>query len=220
MSHSHAEEAEHQSQHAHDPFDRRVALTMVIIAAMLAAVKVAGHRASVEALLRQIQANVEHTHESDTWAFFQAQKIRQHQYQSQIDLLTELSREGKFSSQAQERIKNWTNQVDKYKSKAEDLDKEANGHKAKGIALRERSEEMHHCSDFFDLGEMGIEIGLVLCSLAILARQRYFWYGGIGLAAVGLVVALIGLLPAKHAKEHGGEKEASRPAMARSIDAC
>ena len=70
------EEAEHAAHLAADPFDRRVAMSMVVIAAILAAVKVQGHRTHNETLQYQIDANVAHTQESDQWNFFQAKKMR------------------------------------------------------------------------------------------------------------------------------------------------
>src|SRR5262245_12899445 len=78
MTHGHAhEEAEHASHHAFDPFDRRVAMSMVVIAAVLAAVKVLGHRTHNDTLAYQIKAGVAHTQESDQWNFFQAKKMRE-----------------------------------------------------------------------------------------------------------------------------------------------
>ncbi len=78
MSHgSPHEEAEHAAHHASDPFDKRVAMSMVVIAAILAAVKVLGHRTHNETLQYQIKANVAHTQESDQWNFFQAKKMRE-----------------------------------------------------------------------------------------------------------------------------------------------
>src|SRR5437588_9965716 len=71
------EEAEHASHHAADPFDRRVAMSMVVIAAILAGVKVMGHRTHNETLAYQIKAGVAHTQESDQWNFFQAKKMRE-----------------------------------------------------------------------------------------------------------------------------------------------
>ena len=78
------EEAEHAAHHAADPFDKRVAMSMVVIAAVLAAVKVLGHRTHNETLQYQIMAGVEqskagtyHTQEADQWNFFQAKKMRE-----------------------------------------------------------------------------------------------------------------------------------------------
>src|SRR5262245_7877883 len=85
MAHGHAhEEAGHATHHAHDPFDRRVAMSMVVIAAVLAAVKVLGHRTHNDTLAYQIksgvaqsQAGAYHTQESDQWNLFQSKKMRE-----------------------------------------------------------------------------------------------------------------------------------------------
>ena len=77
MAHGHPhEEAEHVQHAAHDPFDRRVAMSMVVIAAILAAVKVLGHRTHNDTLAYQIKANVAHTQASNDFAFFQAKRQR------------------------------------------------------------------------------------------------------------------------------------------------
>src|SRR5437763_585857 len=52
-------------------------MSMVVIAAVLAAVKVLGHRTHNETLAYQIKAGVAHTQESDQWNFFQAKKMRE-----------------------------------------------------------------------------------------------------------------------------------------------
>src|SRR4051812_15853939 len=96
MSHGHAsQEGEHASHHAHDPFDRRVAMSMVVIAAVLATVKVIGHRAHNDTLAYQIKANVAHTQESDQWNFFQSKKMREVLAKLEAELmLQEASRGG------------------------------------------------------------------------------------------------------------------------------
>ena len=68
------DEAEHASHHAQDPFDKRVAMSMVVIAALLAMVKVLGHRTHNDTLAFQIEAGVHHTQQSDQWNFFQAKR--------------------------------------------------------------------------------------------------------------------------------------------------
>src|SRR4051812_35779570 len=85
MTHGHVhEEAEHASHHSGDPFDRQVAMTMVVIAALLAGVKVQAHRTHNETLIYQIKAgdyqskaNSAKTSASNLWSFFQAKKMRE-----------------------------------------------------------------------------------------------------------------------------------------------
>src|SRR5712692_8907351 len=69
------EELSENTEHAKEPFDRKVAVTMAIIAASLAIVSVLGQVFATEELLAQQQA-------SDKWAFYQAKSIRR--YESDI----------------------------------------------------------------------------------------------------------------------------------------
>ena len=52
---------------------------------------------------------------------------------------------------------------------------------------------MHHLGDRYDMAELGVEIGLVLCSLAVLTKRRGFWYAGMLCGAVGVVLMGVGL---------------------------
>jgi len=53
----HLEHAEHAQHAAHSPFDRRVTMTIAIIAAMLACVTLLSHRAHNETLALEIEAS-------------------------------------------------------------------------------------------------------------------------------------------------------------------
>ena len=46
-----------------------------------------------------------------------------------------------------------------------------------------------HRADRFDLGELGVELGLVLCSVAILTKRSLFWLIGMNATLVGVAVA-------------------------------
>src|SRR2546423_12274242 len=77
------EELEEHVHHAHDPFDKTVAGTMAIIAALLAVVSVLGQHFQAEELLNQQRA-------SDQWAFYQAKDIRRYAAQVAEDTLAQL----------------------------------------------------------------------------------------------------------------------------------
>lgn len=241
MPHEHAphEEAEHAAHHSQDPFDKRVAMTMVVIAALLAAVRVLGHRSHNDTLSYQIEANVHHTQESDQWSYFQAKKNRQYLYESQADLLTllapgdgkdlpadadllavaavkeeakpapkkkkkgGLSEEGKqqveelikkkeLSREAAVRIVTWKEQAKQYRREADAIEANAKLQQEEAKNYQKKSEHKHHQSAFFDLGELGVELALVLSSVAILTKRPPFWYGGMAVGALGLVVVAIG----------------------------
>ena len=85
-THEHLEQAEHAGHgggHAIDPFTLRVAMTMAIIAAVLAAISLLGHRKHNEALQRQGNANRMRTESaayevksSNQFAWYQAKRAR------------------------------------------------------------------------------------------------------------------------------------------------
>src|SRR5262245_51478194 len=80
----HLEETEHAQHAAHDPFDKRVAMTMAIVAAVLACVTMLSHRAHNRTLQLQLKATDEFTMASNTWNQFQSQKNRQYLYETQL----------------------------------------------------------------------------------------------------------------------------------------
>src|SRR5271157_1460501 len=68
----------------HDPRLVPVTLSMAILAVVLAAISLLGHRTHTEELLLQNKA-------TDQWAYFQAKNIRRHTYELFLDLLSVLN---------------------------------------------------------------------------------------------------------------------------------
>src|SRR5262245_52433706 len=97
MSHGpehHIEHAEHAQHAAHDPFDRRVTVSIAVVAAVLAAITMLGHRAHNEtlrllgeALEFQTKAGINHSKAANKWALYQAQNIRGHMYLAMANML-------------------------------------------------------------------------------------------------------------------------------------
>ena len=82
------EELHEHAEHARDPFDKRVAATMAMVAAALAFVSVAGHFYTTRELINQQLA-------SDQWAWYQAKSIRRY--------VSEFARDTMTGSQGRER---------------------------------------------------------------------------------------------------------------------
>ena len=227
------EEAEHAAHHAIDPFDKRVAMSMVVIAALLAGVKVLGHRTHTDTLSYQIEANVHHTKESDQWSYFQAKKNRQYLFEAQADLLTYLGRKGGavpvdfreeeaaadapkekakpekkqkkgeltpedekdvvrlqemgLPRDSAERIVTWRSLARTYSKDAREIEKEAKDLQIEARSLQKKAQHKHHQSFYFDVGELFVELAIVLSSVAILTKMKSFWYGGMVVCLVGLV---------------------------------
>ena len=188
------EHAEHAAHAAHDPFDKRVTVSIAVVAAVLAAVTMLGHRAHNETLRYQTEASIEHSQSFNRWAAYQAQNIRKHMYDALATHLVSAG-PGKDVPEAQKVVKDWRDKSEEYeKVKLPQWRKEAEAFESKGKTAQEKSHEAHAKGERFDLGELGLQLGVVLCSLAILSKQRGFWYAGLGCSALGLAVALTGVL--------------------------
>jgi hypothetical protein len=188
-THEHLEEAEHAEHAAHDNFNRNVAMTMAMVAAVLAAITMLSHRSHTETLRLQTLANIRHTQASDMWNFYQAKNIRNHEYTSFLEMTASLAKDPAGAERRKAAEKKWTDQVEKYKTELPDIEAKARKLEKEADDFQKQSGSVHHQADRFDLGELGVELGLVLASLAVLTRRRAFWFSGIGIAVVGTVVS-------------------------------
>jgi hypothetical protein len=101
----------------------------------------------------------------------------------------------------------WQESARKWKGDAAEIKREGD---RLGEAIKKYEGEAkmyHHRADFLDLGELGVELALVLCSIAVLTRGRAFWYSGIVVGAVGVAVAAGGFFVRGHAHDHPEKSE-------------
>ena len=167
-----AEELQEHAEHAQGPFDKRVAASMAIIAAMLAVVSVLGHITTTEELLSQQKA-------SDQWAYYQAKSIRRYESEIARDMFANMKNE-KLSEQ-------YTKNGEKYKKDDEEIQKEAKALEDESHLKGKQALRLH-------FGEVFLEIAIVFASLAILSKREFVWYGAIVLALVGVGIASTTLL--------------------------
>ena len=83
--------------------------------------------------------------------------------------------------------KHFHEEIDKYGEQKKDIQAEAREFEAEVQRATRRA-------DRFDLGEVFLEIALVITSITLLTDNRNYWYCGIVLAVVGAVAAGSGLL--------------------------
>jgi hypothetical protein len=155
-----------------------ISVTMAILAVFVAVVSLLGHRAHTEELLFQNRA-------SDQWAYYQAKNIRRHNYEMGVDLLSmvefkDKAQADKVREKYQKEAERYTKEQSEIEEQAKDLEKES--------ALAQRK------ANRFDLGEVFLEIALVISSLALLSRKRFYWFLGIASGLAGLGVAATGFL--------------------------
>ena len=161
-----SEELHEQSEHAKDPFDKRVAATMAILAATLAIVSVAGHIATTEELLLQQKA-------SDQWSYYQAKSIRRYESEVARDMFAAMRNDAKSAE--------YTKNGERYRKDDEEIQKQAQD-------LEQESHVRGHQALRLHFGEVFLEISIVLASLAILSKRPLFWYAALGGGAVGAII--------------------------------
>ena len=169
---------EHAEHSAEDPSLLPVTFTVAVLAVVLAATTLLGHRAHTEELLFQSKA-------TDQWAYYQAKSIHEHTYEIFLDLLS-LSAV-KDPAQADKVKEKYTQEIERYKEELKEVEAEA--HSLEGEVAHEQRK-----ANRFDLGEVCLEAAIVIASLTLLTKRREFWQLGILMGVVGVSVALTGFL--------------------------
>lgn len=160
------EEVEDHIKEARDSFDKIIAGNMAIVAALLAIVSVLGQHYNTEELLKQQQS-------SDQWAYYQAKDIRRYVAQSTQDVLAAGKADGLLLSR-------YGKDGDKYKADEARIQAEAR-------KLERERDESGGKAKQFHIGEVFLEVAIVLLSLAILTKRRALAFAGFGGAFVGVV---------------------------------
>jgi hypothetical protein len=164
------DEIEEHVHKARDPFDKIVAGTMAIIAALLAMVSVLGLHFISEKLLNQQLA-------SDQWAYYQAKNIRHYSAQVARDLLAQAKAAPDLTGAYAKDMVRYGKDMKEIQTKAKEYEDE------RDIDSR-RAERLH-------IGEVFLEVAIVLSSLAILTKRKFWYAAGSVSAVVGVIVAAI-----------------------------
>jgi urease accessory protein UreH len=145
---------------------------------LVAIVTVLGHRTHTEAVLMQGRA-------SDEWNEYQAKKIRM---ESLLVVMDQMALQPTVDAKAsaaklteyKAHIAKWTVDLKEEQDTANEYQNEVKLAEAKAVR--------------FDLGEALLEISVVLSSITLLTRRRTFFFGGLALGVVGLVIAVSALM--------------------------
>ncbi|MDR3748009.1 MAG: DUF4337 domain-containing protein [Acidobacteriota bacterium] len=155
-----------------------VSLTMAILAVLVATVSLLGHRAHTEEILMQTRA-------TDQWGYYQAKNMRRNNLEALDEVLTAL--ENTKEERAVEVRKHFHEEIEKYREQQTEIQGEAR-------SLEAEVQRASRRADRFDLGEVFLEIALVVTSITLLTDKRAYWYLGFVLAVVGIVSAASGFL--------------------------
>jgi ABC-type nickel/cobalt efflux system permease component RcnA len=190
-AHEHIEHAEH-AQHA-DVSNKAVALMIAVLALFLAFSETLGKSANTEAITLNIKA-------SDTWNFFQAKNIRR----TIVVTAAEAAKIGNAASEdsrawpvVNKQIEEWEKTAARYRSEPD------TGEGTTELAVRAAEAEherdtalarYHH----YEVASAAFQIGIVLCSAAIITGLTMLAWFAAGTAVIGILFMGIGLF-APHA---------------------
>jgi len=169
---------EHAEEAAHHASLVPVTITMAILAVLVAAVSLLGHRATTEELLSQTKA-------TDQWAYYQSKDIRRRSYEVLLDELDVFTLQS--PAQAEQVKSKYEKQIEEYKSQQAGIESEAQ-------KLEDEVKILERRADRFDLAEVLLEAALVICSITLLTRKRVFWLLGSVAALTALGIAASGFL--------------------------
>jgi Flp pilus assembly protein TadB len=178
-----ANEIEELQERSHESRNRKIGLLISIIAIFLAICGALGRDAENLVIVSRVEA-------SNTWAYFQAKKLRSYQSDTTRDLArlfgaassAAISREN-----AQKLSEAYEARGKKYEEEAEKIAKDAEAH-------TQAAEKWETRANRFNLGEIFLQIAVVFCSIAILTQAQVFVFGGLGFATIGLGLAFAGML--------------------------
>jgi uncharacterized protein DUF4337 len=193
--HEELEKAEH-AEHAAGA-NKKIALLIAIMALFLAVSEMLGKSANTEAITLNIKV-------SDTWNFFQAKTIRRTVVLAAADeMKAETIRVSDSAAQAamNKQIDEWQKTAARYRSEPETREGTTE--------LAERAMEAEHERDTalaryhnYEVASAAFQIGIVLCSAAVITGMFLLAWAAGGVAVLGIVFTALGLF-APHALHLG-----------------
>jgi hypothetical protein len=160
-------------------FEKKIALTIAILAVVLSFVNNKGDNAKTDAIINTNKA-------SDRWSYYQSKSIKEHVAEMHVALLKELG-DATLSDAGKEGLVSVAGEVKR-------LNGEKDGIKKEATQLEAEAKLQGDINDRCDMSALLLQIGIVICSVAILSSWKPFWYAGIGLGVAGAVIGITAFL--------------------------
>ena len=185
-----------KAQEAHETIDevleggrnKRVAILIAVLAAMLAVAEMGGGQAKQDALNFNIEA-------SNLWSFFQAKTVRQtviRTFAEELKLTAEATADPATRAAMEKQIDAWQKTVIRYETEPETHEgRKELSHRAKEAEEgRNTFLEKYHA---YEIASAAFQIGIVLASASVITEiVALAWLSGL-LGAGGLAVMALGL---------------------------
>ena len=164
---------------ATDPFEKRVAISIAVIAIVLSFVGNLGDNAKTDAIIKTNEA-------SNQWGYFQAKSIKGQMAGMQGELLAVLGGAQPDEARAKEIAR---------------LHSAATRYEEERAEIKKHAEELQHeathdsaINDRCDLASLMLQIAVVICSVAILSRWHAIWFAGLALGLAGAIAGATAFL--------------------------
>jgi hypothetical protein len=177
--------------------NKKIALMIAVMALFLAFSETLGKSANTEAITLNIKA-------SDTWSFFQAKTIRRTMIQAMADQMkveSQGTKDNIVKVAMTKQIDDWQKTAARYRSEPETQEGSEELMKRAQAAEHERDTALARYHNY-EIASAAFQIGIVLCSAAVITGMFLLaWVAG-GVAILGLAFTALGLL-APHALHLG-----------------
>ena len=185
-AHEKLEQAEN-TEHA-GGVNKQIALMIAVMALFLAFSETLGKSANTEAITLNIKA-------SDMWNFFQAKTIRRTMIQAMADEMkveAQGARDNVVKVAMTKQIDDWQKTAARYRSEPETQEGSEELMKRAQAAEHERDTALARYHNY-EIASAAFQIGIVLCSAAVITGMLLLaWVAG-GVAIVGVVFIALGM---------------------------
>ncbi len=154
------------------PFEKRVAISIAVIAIVLSFVGNLGDNAKTDAIIKTNEA-------TNQWGYFQAKSIKGQMAGMQGELLAALGGAQPDEARAKE--------IARLRAETSRYETEKTGIKKQAEDLQHEAAHESKTNDRCDLASLMLQIAVVICSVAILSRWHAFWFAGLALGLAGAV---------------------------------
>ena len=167
--------------------DKKTALLVAVLAALLAISELGGKSAQTNALADHIDA-------SNLWSFFQAKTIRQTTMRTAADSIEAQFKDGQeMPAGLKKQAETWRQTAQRYETEPETGEgrKELAARAKVKEAAREKAMSAYH---MFEYGSAALQLAIVLAGAAALTSVIWLMVMSIGLGLVGLAFGALGFL--------------------------
>jgi hypothetical protein len=176
--HEHSEHAQHAA-HSGDPFIIKVSITIAVLAVLAASVSSLENVEEGSALSKLSDANLSQNRATDTWGYYQAQRLKKAIYDA-------------VALQTPDKAADANKQSARYDTDSRKIEEEAKKLEKEVAAAEEESRLHEHRHHRLTLAATFLHVAIAISTVAIIAKgQRWPWYLAIllGIGGIGIAVA-------------------------------